>query len=325
VGRCEGMVLDLIFGLILLVMLAIGAWRGAVVSGSGLFAMIAGYVGGILGAMKGAGWVAHALVVSPLVAPAIAGTIGFVVVWLIVSSIADVLIVWDRGRVELTGRGIFDRGFGAFFGLARGGLIVVLLAVLVSWLDAARDIGAVSGLSAMPDAENSTMAIASGNLVESAVATALSDSGPAGEVAARLTAHPGQSLESVQAILDDDRLNLMLEDRLFWTLIRNDSIDYAMNRSAIRSIVNDPEMRGRFADVGLVGEAAREDVDVFRDSFAAVLTEVGPKIQQLQQDPEVLALATDPEIMAMVEVGDTFALMNHPRIRKIVSRLASGL
>jgi hypothetical protein len=98
-----------------------------------------------------------------------------------------------------------------------------------------------------------------------------------------------------------------------------------MNRIAIRSIVNDPEMRGRFADVGLVGEAGREDVDVFRDSFAAVLTKVGPKIQQLQQDPEVLALATDPEIMAMVEAGNTFALMNHPRIRKIVSRLADGL
>jgi hypothetical protein len=209
--------------------------------------------------------------------------------------------------------------------LTRGGLIVVLLAVLASWLDAARDVGALSGLDAMPDAESSALARASGNLVETAVATALGDAGPAGEVAARLTAHPGRALESIQAIFDDDRLNLLLEDRLFWTLISNDSIDYAMNRSAIRSIVNDPEMRGHFADVGLVGEAAREDVDVFRDTIAGVLAEVGPKIQRLQQDPEVRALASDPEIMAMVESGNTFALMNHPRIRKIVSRIAGGL
>lgn len=318
------MVLDLIFASILFAMFAAGAWRGAVVSGSGLLGLLSGYAGGILGATNGSDWVARTLVVSPLLAPAVAGTIGFVVVWLVVSSIADIMVAWDRERVELTGRGLFDRGLGGFFGLARGGLIVVLLAVLASWLDAARDIGAISGLSAMPDAESSVLTQATGNLVEVAVGAALVDAGPAGEVAARLTAHPGQALESVQAILEDERLNRMLEDRLFWTLISNDSIDYAMNRSAIRSIVNDPEMRGRFADLGLVGEDAREDVDVFRDTMAGVLAEIGPKIQRLQNDPEVQALASDPEIMALIEAGNTFALMNHPRIRRIVSRVSSG-
>ena len=318
------MVLDLIFALILFAMFAVGTWRGAVASGSGLFGMIGGYVGGILAAAKGSDWVAQTLVVSPLVAPAVAGTIGFVVVWLLVSSIADIVVVWDRVRLGETDRGFIDRGLGGFFGLARGGLIVVLLAVLASWLDAARDMGAVSGLTAMPDAETSAMTEATGNLVEAAISTALADAGPAGEVAARLTARPGRSLESVQLILEDERLNRMLEDKLFWTLISNDSIDYAMNRSAIRSIVNDPEMRGHFADLGLVGEEARNDIDVFRDTMAGVLTEVGPSIQQLQTDPEVRALATDPEIVAMLEAGNTFALMNHPRIRKIVSRISEG-
>lgn len=316
------MVLDLIFALILFVMFAVGAWRGAVVSGSGLFGLICGYAGGIVAATNGSAWVAQTLVVSPLVAPAVAGTIGFVVVWLVVSSIADIAVAWDRERVESTGRSLFDRWLGGFFGLARGGLIVVLLAILASWLDAARDLGAISGLSAMPDAENSMLTEATGNLVEAAVSTALTEAGPAGEVAARLTAHPGQALVSAQAILEDERLNRMFEDRLFWTLIGNDSIDYAMNRSAIRSIVNDPEMRGHFADLGLVGEEARNDIDVFRDTMAGVLAEVAPSIQQLQTDPEVRALATDPEIVAMLEAGDTFALMNHPRIRKIVSRIS---
>jgi membrane protein required for colicin V production len=319
------MVLDLIFASILFAMFALGAWRGAVVSGSGLFGLIAGYAGGILAATHGSTWVAHTLVVAPLVAPAVAGTIGFFVVWIVVSSLADVLMAWDRERVERDGRSLFDRWLGGFFGLARGGLIVVLLAVLASWLDAARDMRAVSGLSAMPDAENSLLAQATGNLVEAAVSAAMADAGPAGEVVARLTAHPGQALESVQAILEDERLNRIFEDRLFWTLISNDSIDYAMNRTAIRSIVNDPEMRGRFADLGLVGEEAREDVDAFRDTMAGVLTEVGPKIQRLQNDPEMKALASDPEIMALVESGNTFALMNHPRIRRLVSHISGGL
>jgi membrane protein required for colicin V production len=319
------MVLDLIFALILFVMFAVGAWRGAVVSGSGLFGLICGYAGGIVAATNGSAWVAQTLVVSPLVAPAVAGTIGFVVVWLVVSSIADIAVAWDRERVESTGRSLFDRWLGGFFGLARGGLIVVLLAILASWLDAARDLGAISGLSAMPDAENSMLTEATGNLVEAAVSTALTEAGPAGEVAARLTAHPGQALVSAQAILEDERLNRMFEDRLFWTLIGNDSIDYAMNRTAIRSIVNDPEMRGHFADLGLVAEGAREDVDEFRDTMAKVLAEVGPKIQRLHEDSAIQALAGDSEVMALVESGNTFALMNHPRIREIVSRISSEL
>lgn len=317
------MVLDLILVSILVVMFSAGAWRGAVVSGSGLAGLIAGYAGGIFAAGHGSAWVSRTLVVSPLVAPAVAGTIGFVVVWLVVSSIADVAAAWDRGRVEGIGRGILDRGLGGFFGLARGGLIIVLLSVLASWLDAARDIGAISGLSALPDAESSMLAEASGDLVEVVVGAALADAGPAGIVAARLTARPGQALGSVQAILEDERLHRMLNDRLFWTLVSNDSIDYAMNRSAVRSIVNDPEMRGHFVDLGLVGENAREDVDVFRTSLAQVLTEVGPKIQRLQHDPEIKALASDPEMMALIEAGETFALINHPKIRKIVSRISS--
>jgi membrane protein required for colicin V production len=319
------MFFDLIFGLVLLAMFGLGAWRGAVVSGSGLLSMVCGYVGGIVAASTAGGWVATTLVVSPLAAPAIAGTIGFVVVWLLVSSMADVAVAWDRGRVELGGRSLLDRGMGGFFGLARGGLIVILLAVLASWLDAARDLGAVSGLAAMPDAETSLIAEAAGGIVETAVSSALTDAGPAGEFAARLTARPGQALGSLQAILEDERLNGLFEDRLFWTLISNDSVGYAMNRNAIRSIVNDPEMRGRFADLGLVEEPARDDVDLFRDTMAGVLAEVGPKIQRLQNDPEIKELADDPEIIALVEAGNTFALMNHPRIRSIVSRISSEL
>lgn len=318
------MALDLILSLILALMFGVGAWRGAVASGSGLFSLICGYGGGILAATRGSAWVAENLLVSTLVAPAIAGTIGFVTVWILASSITDVMVAWDRERVAGSRRNFYDRALGGLLGLARGGLIVVLLAILASWLDAARDLGAISALAAIPDAENSALARVTGNLVEAAVTTALADKGPTAEVVARLTARPGQTLASAQRILEDKRLNAMLEDRLFWTLLSNDSVDYAMNRNAIRSIVQDPEMRGRFADLGLVGEEAREDADVFRASMAVVLAEVGPKITQLQQDPEVIALSLDPEIMALVEQGNTFALMNHPRIRKIVSRVSAA-
>ena len=320
------MLLDLLLGLLLVSMIAMGAWRGAVVSGSGMAGLICGYAGGVFAAIHLSDWVSETLVVAPLVAPAIAGTIGFVVAWLIVSSLCDLAVAWDLKRVENEGgRGVFDRLLGGVFGIARGGLLVVLLATLTTWLDAARDLGAVDGLGAVPQTEASAMAAATGNLVEAAVSAALSGSGKAGEVAARITARPGATLGSVQSLLSDERLSSLFQDKLFWTLIQNDSIDYAMNRDAIRSIVVDEEMRGRFADVGLVEEAAREDRALFRKTMASVLKQVAPKIKDLHTDPEVQALASDPEIMQLLVDGDTFALITHPRLKRIVDRVSKDL
>ena len=317
------MLLDLIFGSVLVAMVALGAWRGAVVSGSGLAGLLCGYAGAVWAAINLSDLVSRHLVVPPILAPAVAGTLGFAVAWLCVSSLCDIFVAWDRNRVELGGRGLFDRSMGGFFGLARGGLIVVLLAVMANWLDAARDMGAIEGLDAMPDAEASIVAEASGGLIEAAVSSALD--GPAGEVAARITARPGLALGSAQAILDDPRLDQVFQDRLFWTLIMNGSIDYAMNRNAIRSIVRDPEMRGRFVDLGLVSEEAREDSAIFRQALAKVLSDVAPKVKRLHQDPEIKDLASDPEIIRLVQSGDTLALIAHPRIKTIVNRLSQDL
>ena len=319
------MLLDLIFLSILAAMVALGAWRGAVMTGAGLFGLICGYAGALFGATSWSDWVARTLVVSPLVAPAIAGTLGFVGAWLVVSCFAGVAVAWDRSRVEEQGRGGLDRALGGFFGLARGALIVVLLSILASWLDAGRDLGALEGMAAMPDAESSALVGASGDLVEAAVSKALSGAGAAGKVAARLTARPGQALESVQTILEDDRLNELFADKLFWTAIQNESIDYAMNRSTVRAIVHDQEMRQRFADLGLVDEAASEDPKAFEAAMAEVLAEVAPRIHRLQNDPEMRSLASDPEIIQLVESGDTLALLRHPRIQRLVERVSSEL
>jgi len=319
------MVFDLLFGLVLVAMAALGAWRGAIVSGTGLVGLLCGYGGGLLGAVHLAGWVERSLVVSPLIAPAIAGTIGFVVVWLPVSSAGDLLVAWDAERVDGLPRGAFDRGLGGVFGLARGSLIVVLLAVLVSWLDAARDLGAVDGLAALPETESSSVTDATGDLVESVVGSALSDAGAAGEIAARIAARPGQTLGSVQSILEDERLEQLFTDKLFWTLIQNGSIDYALNRNAMRSMILDPEVRGRFADLGLVGDEAREDPTVFKETLGGVLTDVAPKVARLHQDPEIQALAEDPEIQQLVASGDTLALIAHPRMKRIVERVSREL
>jgi hypothetical protein len=50
---------------------------------------------------------------------------------------------------------------------------------------------------------------------------------------------------------------------------------------------------------------------------------VGPRVRKLRNDPELRGLLDDPELVAMVENGDTLGLMNHPRFRRLVSRVAA--
>jgi len=114
---------------------------------------------------------------------------------------------------------------------------------------------------------------------------ALADAGAAGEKAARIAARPSRTLGSEQSILEDGRLEKLFEDRLFWTLIQNGSIDYAMNRNAMRSMVLDPGVRGPFADPGLCAA----------------------------------------EIQQLLAAGDIFPLIAHLRIKRIVDRIHSSL
>lgn len=316
------MVLDLIFLAILSVLVALGAWRGAVASGAGLFALVAGYGGALWAATHAADPIGRLLGIPAWGGPAIAGTLGFALAWLVASALGEIAVAWDRERIDGAGRGLADRVVGGLVGFVRGALVVVLLAVLASWLDAARDLGAIEGLAGMPDAGGSSTVAASGVIVESVVSTALADSGPAGQVAARIAAHPRASLANVQGLLEDERLTGLFTDKLFWTLITNGSVDYAMNRAAMRSIVDDADMRARFVDLGLVGAPARESREVFRTSMSAVLSEVAPKVHRLQHDPELNDIAQDPEIVRLVEAGDVMALAGHPRIRRLVDRVS---
>ena len=315
--------LDLLLGLLWAALTAWGAYRGAIPAGAGLLGLVGGYVGGWMAASHASGWAASTLDVPAWLSPAIAGSIGFFVAWLSIGSLAIVARAWDAERAE-GGRGPLDRALGGAFGFARGGLLVVLLAIGASWLDAARDLGVAEGFDAMPDAETSRLANASGDLVGAAVERALGDAGPAAEVVGRLASRPGVALESVQTLLEDDRLTGLFGDKLLWTLIQNDSIDYALNRQAVRSIVQDPDLRGRFADLGLVEEGAREDPKAFRDELGQVLAELAPKIEHLHESDEMRALASDPEIIALVEARDTLALIGHPRIRKLVDEVRSA-
>ena len=46
-------------------------------------------------------------------------------------------------------------------------------------------------------------------------------------------------------------------------------------------------------------------------------------LEKMRQDPELRALLEDAEVIAILRAGDTLALVNHPGIRQLASRVAA--
>lgn len=321
------MSLDLIALVVMTAFVGLGAWRGALASGAGVVTLAASYAAAILGAQAMGDSLGRSMGMPGVLGPVAAGSICFLAAFALCSVVTWGLRRWDRGRRDGLPRSVFDRIGGAFFGAVRGGLVVLLLTLLLSWLDAARDIGVIEGAEGLPDTESSRVGEATSRLIESAVESALSaadtDAAPSVRMVARIAARPGESLESFQAVVEDERVRALSGDRVFWTLVENGASESAINQASFYQIVHDAELRERMADLGLVPPEAVEDPEVFRRAAAAVLAEIGPRLQNLRNDPELQKLADDPDILAMVESGDTFALLTHPDVQRIMERVSA--
>ncbi len=306
----------------------LGAWRGALVSGTNVVALLLAYGGGILAAGHLAEPVAQRLGVAEFYGAAAAGTLGFMGAFVVAGLLGSLLRSWDATRLGDDPRSGLDRAFGGLFGALRGGLVVLLLSWLAIWLDAARDLEAISGLESLPETERSAVANVTRSAVAGVVGMALEEGGetakPGARLMAQLAANPGPALSGLKDLLADPKIGELQQDKLFWTLIENGASERALNRLSFYQVSHDDAMRERLADLGIVSSDARVDVEAFRDEARAVFDEVGPRLKGLREDPEIQQLARNPEIISLLENGDTLALINRPEIQSIVDRISRG-
>lgn len=311
--------IDVVGLIVLLLFAGLGAWRGALATGAGLVSMAVGYAAAVFAAGRWGGPAAEAAGLPALAGPPLAGTAAFAVSYLVCGGVTAVLKAWERRRRGELPRGRGDRIAGAVFGGMRGALVVLLLGWVAIWLDAGRQLSAGERFAAMPETSSSVVAKTTGVVVEKAVEAALADRG--GALAGRMAAHPAETVKGMQVLLDDERIQAVQRDRLFWTYVEKGAVQNALNRRSFWNVVNDDELRGTLAELGMIDAAAAEDPGLFRDAAAEMLTELGPRLEGL--DAELQELARDPEIAALVESGDTMGLLGHPAIQRVVARVSS--
>jgi hypothetical protein len=169
----------------------------------------------------------------------------------------------------------------------------------------------------------SAAAAITSTVVEAGIESALADSGRTGHVVARLAANPGSAVVDLQSVVANPHIIAVQQDARFWANVEAGAIGAALNTRSFINLSEDEELRHQMASVGLIDQQSAEAADLFRAAVGDVLREVGPRIRDLKNDPELTGLLDDPEVVAMVESGDTLGLMNHPRFRRLVSRVAA--
>lgn len=311
--------LDLIAIALLASFATMGAFRGAFTTGMGLLALVVAYAGAILLAPVLAPHLELRLDLSELLALPLAGSIGFFCSYAVMVFITALLrrMGARHGEPERSPR---DRFLGGVFGMVRGGLVVLLLSWLALWVDALRVTGTPLPV---PEIGSSAAARVTGEVVERGLTAALSGAGAGGRVVARIAARPAVAIEDLQAVLDDRNVNSLQNDPMFWTYVEHGNIDAAMNRGAFQRVSNDRELRVRLVDLGLVDPAASDDPGVFRRDVGEVLTQVGPRLRGLRNDPELQTLLADPQVVAMLQSGDTIGLLRHQGFRDLVDRVTA--
>jgi membrane protein required for colicin V production len=310
-------------GLALLVLglfTGMGVLRGGLATGMSLVSLGVAYAAAIASASRLGPVLAGSLGIPEFLGLPLAGTLAFIAAYLLMGVLTTILRRSEHRRRRGAPRSARDRFLGAVFGAARGGLIVLLLSWLAIWVDALRATGTVEGLPALGD---STAAAVTGSVVEAGVEAAMSESGAAGQFAARVAAQPGAAISGIQELLENPRIEALREDRLFWSYVEHESVDAALNQRSFVGITYDEALRHQLADVGLIDEEAASDAGAFRAAAADVMREVGPRIRNLREDPELQELMRDPEVVAMAQSGDTLALMSHPGFRRLITRVAS--
>jgi uncharacterized membrane protein required for colicin V production len=296
-----------------------GVRRGGLAAGMGILTLVVAYGAAIVAAPILASPVANGFGLPDLLGIPVAGSIAFAVAFIAMAILSKILCRRAESAGD-EGRSIRDRFLGGAFGAIRGAFVMVLLCYLALWVEALRLSGAADGIPALG---SSAAAALTSTVVEAGVESALADSGRTGHVIARLAANPGAAVVDLQSVASNPHIVAIQQDTHFWANVEAGAIGAALNTRSFTRLSEDEELRRQMASVGLIAQDSAEEADLFRAAVGDVLREVGPRIRRLRNDPELNGLLDDPDVVAMVENGDTFGLMNHPRFRRLVSRVAS--
>jgi hypothetical protein len=302
--------LDALVVVLIAFLAGFGARSGARVAGVRLIALPVAYAGGLAAAWafgpalgREAGW-------SDTAGALVAGTIGVLGVQLVLSLLIRAL------RTDYTPPPA-SQALGAVFGALRGALFALPLLWLAGLAEGARLAGVQPSL---PDLSGARLPALGGDVLGAGARLATDDDTAGGRFAVGFASRPAATLEALQQVVQDPRVIALQRDGGFWHDVERGAVRVALARPVTRALVRDRAFRARLAEIGAVSPEAAEDPQAFQNELVVALAEVGPRVQELRNDPALVSLLEDPEVHANVQSGNTLALLTDARFRAVLAR-----
>jgi len=315
------MSVDLLALLILAGYVAVGAWRGALASALGIFTLIAAYGASVLAGAKLGDPVAGRLGVAPLFGTVVAGVMGFVTTLLLLSIASRMLLAHDRRALGDEPLSLLERLGGGLLGGLRGSVVVLLVGWLAAWVDG---VAAAAPQSMLPPLGPSHVGQLAERAVEAGANAVLDPQSPGDRMTVQLLAHPGESIEGLEGVLANGRLEALRDDSAFWEALAGGDVDAALARGSFRSLPYDPKLRQDFARIGLVAPGAADSPIAFEQALVEATRKIAPRIAGIRSDPQFQSLLQDPTVVRALQQGNRWALLADPRFQQLAARLGSG-
>jgi membrane protein required for colicin V production len=306
------MALDLLALGLLVVFAWLGARRGALATGLSLAGIVGGYAAAWWAATRLGATASEALGVTPLLGAPLAGSAAFGAVVL-----ATGIVSWiARRRTRDVPATPASRAGGALFGALRGGLVALAIGLLAIWLDASRMIG--SGGATTPPTDT-PLRVVTRSAVEGGVAAALGDA-PGADAAARALAHPGESIQALQSLVETPEVQALAQDAAFWSYVEAGALDAALAEPSFQRLQWNAERRRQLAALGLVEEFSAGDPALFALQMRGALAAIGPRLRALRNDPELAQLARDPAVADLLARRDWIGVLQHASFQRVLAR-----
>lgn len=313
--------LDVVAILALAGLATLGLVRGTLATALRIVALVGAYVAAVVGSSAFAGFASSQLNVPEVLGMAAAGSATFIVAYAVLGIASSLITRWEKRRRRGAPRSAGDRAGGAALGAAQGALVVMLLGWLGLWLQAGQSGGA---LESLPDTSHARVSTLTQTVVEKGADAVLEENANGARAAVRAVVRPTETIENVTALANGPRMRTLRDDKLFWSYVEHGAIDAALNQGSFLGAAYDSTFRQQLFELGLINQAAASDARLFRNRVRDVLEQVSPRIQGLRDDPELAGLMQDPEIAQAVAANDTFALLTHPKFRKVLRRVMDG-
>ena len=315
------MSVDLLALLLLLAYTAIRAWRGARASALGIFRLVAAYGASLLAGAKLGDLAAARLDIAPLLGAIIVGTVAFAATLGVLGIASRILLAYERRSLGDEPLSALERLGGALLGGLRGAVVVLLVGWLTAWVDG---VATAVPESMLPHPGPSRVGELAERAVEAGAGALLDQQSPGGRMTVQLLAHPAESIEGLNAVLANGRLEALRDDTQFWQALGAGDVDSALARGSFRSLPYDAELRHDFARVGLVAPSAAESPAAFEQAIVEATRQLAPRIAGLRSDPQFQSLLQDPQVREALQRGDRWALLRDPRFQLLAARLGSG-